>query len=190
VYCGYVVCDSCVVECLSLLLNSPSHSSTYLSFPRVSLSSSLLYSLPLCFPFFATSPSSSLPLHILTMTNRTLHLPQMLRLRWTWSKVLYYLIFHSIHLALFIIGWSTQATNPTLAPLNTLTFSVWISRGAALALTLDTTLLLLPMCRHLMTWARPKVRWLPLDETLHFHRDVAMSLVFWTGAHVGGHYVK
>lgn len=118
-----------------------------------------------------------------------LRLPQF-RLRWTWGKLLYYAIFHGIHIALFIIGWSTQATNTSLAPLNTLTFSVWISRGAALALTLDTTLLLLPMCRHLMTWARPKMRWLPLDETLHFHRDVAMSLCFWTAAHVGGHYVK
>lgn len=74
--------------------------------------------------------------------------------------------------------------------MNRLNFSVWISRGAALVLTVDATLILLPTCRNLMSWLRPKMRWLPLDETQYFHRQVAYSLLFWTSVHVFAHYVN
>lgn len=120
-------------------------------------------------------------------------------------KISFFVLFHGFHLALFIIGWSAalkspptvtnslrwrQATNSDLASLNVLNFSVWISRGAALVLSLDCCLVLLPMCRTVMTWLRPKMRWLPLDETQYFHRQVAYSMLFWTIVHVSAHYVK
>ncbi|KAG9704442.1 hypothetical protein KCU73_g18039, partial [Aureobasidium melanogenum] len=63
-------------------------------------------------------------------------------------KLSFYLLFHGIHVALFIIGWWKQQTTEALEPLNLLTFSVWISRGAALVLSVDTTLIMLPMCRN------------------------------------------
>lgn len=69
-------------------------------------------------------------------------------------------------------------------------FSVWISRGAALCLTIDGAVILLPMCRNLMTFIRPRLRFLPLDEAQYFHRHVAYSMLFWTCLHVGSHYVK
>jgi NADPH oxidase len=74
--------------------------------------------------------------------------------------------------------------------LNTLQYSVWISRGAGLVLTCDATLLLLPMCRNLVKTIRPRVRWLPLDETVWFHRQVAYALLFFTIVHAAAHYVK
>lgn len=77
-----------------------------------------------------------------------------------------------------------------LAGLNKLTFSVWISRGAGLALTVDGTVIVLPMCKNLLRWIRPKIRLLPLDESQWFHRQVAYSLLFWTCVHVCAHYVK
>ena len=80
--------------------------------------------------------------------------------------------------------------NARLAALNALTFSVWISRGAALCLTIDGAIILLPMCRVLMTFVRPRLRFLPLDESQYFHRHVAYSMLFWTCLHVGSHYVK
>jgi NADPH oxidase 1 len=83
-----------------------------------------------------------------------------------------------------------QATDPRLAGLNTLTFSVWISRGAGLVLTVDGTLILLPVCRTIVRWIRPKIRWLPLDENLWFHRQVAYSMLLFTVIHTAGHYVK
>jgi len=82
-------------------------------------------------------------------------------------------------------------TNATrLAALNTLTFSVWMSRAAGLVLTVDGTLLLLPMCRNLVRWIRPKIKFLPLDETQWFHRQVAYAMLFFVVIHVMAHYVK
>lgn len=83
-----------------------------------------------------------------------------------------------------------QAADPKLAGLNTLTFSVWISRGAGFVLTFDGTLILLPVCRTLVRWIRPKIRWLPLDENLWFHRQVAYAMLLFTIIHTAGHYVK
>lgn len=83
-----------------------------------------------------------------------------------------------------------QAHDPRLAGLNTLKFSVWISRGAGLALTFDGALILLPMCRNLLRYVRPKIRWLPLDESIWFHRQVAYAMLGFTIVHTAGHYVK
>lgn len=83
-----------------------------------------------------------------------------------------------------------QIANNKLAGLNTLTFSVWMSRGAGLCLSIDTTLILLPMCRTLLRFIRPKVRWIPLDESKWFHRQVAYAMLTWTCVHVCAHYVK
>jgi len=96
------------------------------------------------------------------------------------------------------MGWAAsidihrvkQARDPKLAGLNTLTFSVWISRGAGLALSVDGALILFPMCRNLLRWIRPKIRILPLDESQWFHRQVAYSMLFWTIVHVAAHYVN
>lgn len=83
-----------------------------------------------------------------------------------------------------------QTNDERLAALNTLTFSVWFSRGAGLALSVDVLLILLPMCRNLLRIIRPKIKWLALDESQWFHRQVAYSLLFWTIVHVASHYVK
>lgn len=106
------------------------------------------------------------------------------------SKILFNTIFHGGHIGLFIFGWWKQATDPRLAPLNTLTFSVWLSRGAGLALSVDGALILLPMCKTILRWMRPKIRWLPLDESQWFHRQVAYSLLFYTIIHTSAHYVN
>jgi NADPH oxidase len=83
-----------------------------------------------------------------------------------------------------------QATNTRLDALNALTYSVWISRGAGLVLTFDGTLILLPMCRNIIKTIRPRLRWLPLDETVWFHRQVSYALLIFTILHVAAHYVK
>jgi NADPH oxidase len=80
--------------------------------------------------------------------------------------------------------------NQELVALNALTYSVWISRGAGLCLSVDGTLILLPMCRNLLRYFRPKIRWLPLDESQWFHRQVAYALLFFSIIHTSAHYVK
>ncbi|KAL9125727.1 MAG: hypothetical protein Q9175_008028 [Cornicularia normoerica] len=108
----------------------------------------------------------------------------------TWRMVLFNTLFHGLHVGLFVLGWWKQATDERLAGLNKLTFSVWISRGAGLALSVDGTIILLPMCKNLLRWIRPKIRWLSLDESQWFHRQVAYSMLFWTCVHVSAHYVN
>ncbi|KAK2783711.1 hypothetical protein FQN53_008977 [Emmonsiellopsis sp. PD_33] len=106
------------------------------------------------------------------------------------SKLIFYFLFHGMQIGLFAYGWWKQAGDPRLAPLNKLTFSVWLSRGAGLVLSVDGALILLPMCRTLLRWVRPKFRWLPLDESQWFHRQVAYSLLFFTIVHTTSHYVN
>ncbi|OJJ02618.1 hypothetical protein ASPVEDRAFT_685590 [Aspergillus versicolor CBS 583.65] len=106
------------------------------------------------------------------------------------SKLFFYFWFWGLHFAVFGIGWNYQATSKPLAPLNALSYSVYISRGSGLVLTFDGTLILLPMCRNIMKFLRPKLRWLPLDETIWFHRQVAYAILVFTILHVAGHYVN
>ncbi len=108
----------------------------------------------------------------------------------TGSKLVFNVLFWGGHLAIFIIGWYLQVTNAKLAGLNTLTFSVWISRAAGMVLSIDGTLLLLPMCRNLLRWVRPKLKFLPLDESQWFHRQVAYAMLIFVIAHVMAHYVN
>ncbi|ROW14703.1 hypothetical protein VPNG_03748 [Cytospora leucostoma] len=115
---------------------------------------------------------------------------QFIAKQFTAPKLLFYFIFWGIHWGLFAYGWHKQASDTRLAGLNQLTYSVWISRGAGLVLSFDVLFILLPVCRTLVRWARPKIRWLPLDENLWFHRQVAYAMLFFTVVHVSGHYVN
>ncbi|CAK3770513.1 Superoxide-generating NADPH oxidase heavy chain subunit B [Lecanosticta acicola] len=110
--------------------------------------------------------------------------------QFTARKVTFYTLFHGLHILIFIIGWYVQAKNEKLAALNGLEFSVWFSRGAGLCLSVDTMIILLPMCRNILKVIRPKIRWLPLDESQWFHRQVAYSMLIWTTVHVAAHYVN
>jgi len=57
-------------------------------------------------------------------------------------------------------------------------------------LSFDGAIILLPMCRNILRYIRPKIRFLPLDESQWFHRQVAYSLLVYTIIHVCAHYVK
>lgn len=75
--------------------------------------------------------------------------------------------FYGSHILVFAYGWYSQAINSKLAALNTLTYSVWISRGAGLALAYDACMILLPLLRNVVRVIRPKLSWLmPFDENL------------------------
>jgi NADPH oxidase len=115
---------------------------------------------------------------------------ELVKKQFTPSKLVFNLLFWGLHWFVFGYGWYKQAADPKLAGLNTLTFSVWISRGAGFVLTFDGTLILLPVCRTLVRWIRPKIRWLPLDENLWFHRQVAYAMLLFTIIHTAGHYVN
>ena len=65
-----------------------------------------------------------------------------------------------------------------------------MSRGAAVPLSLDLLLILLPMCRITITQLILWVKWIPIEESVWFHRQVAYSMLFYTLVHTGSHYVK
>jgi len=78
-----------------------------------------------------------------------------------------------------------------LAGLNTLKWSVWISRGAGLVLAFDGAAILVPLLRNVIRVVRPKLAWLfPADENIWFHRQVAYSMAFWAMVHTTAHYVN
>ena len=106
------------------------------------------------------------------------------------EKCVFYVLFWGLKIGLFAFGWWKQADDVRLAGLNTLTFSVWLSRGAGLVLSVDVLLILLPMCRTIIRFVRPKIRWLPLDESQWFHRQCAYSILIFTTIHVCAHYVN
>ncbi|KAF8320516.1 NADPH oxidase [Cantharellus anzutake] len=109
----------------------------------------------------------------------------------TWKRLCFNIVWFGSQIGLFVYGWWAQATNPKLAPLNSLRFSVWTSRGAGLVLAYDGGLILLPMLRNVIRHLRPKLAWLmPLDENIWFHRQVAYSMAFWAMVHTTAHYVN
>lgn len=46
------------------------------------------------------------------------------------------------------------------------------------------------MCRNIMRFLRPKFKFLPLDETIWFHRQCAYAMLLFTIVHVTAHYVN
>ena len=84
----------------------------------------------------------------------------------------------------------SQEANQRLALLNTLKYSVWTSRGAGLVLIVDGFLIMLAVCRNLIRFLRPKIRFLPLDENLWFHRQTAYMLLLFAIIHTTAHYVN
>lgn len=106
-------------------------------------------------------------------------------------RLAFNVIWYGMHIGVFAYGWHSQNTNAALAGLNTLRFSVWVSRGAGLVLALDGGLILVPMLRNIIRVVRPKLAWLfPADENIWFHRQVAYSMAFWSMLHTTAHYVN
>lgn len=100
-------------------------------------------------------------------------------------------VFLSAISELALLPFNFQETNQKLAGLNTLKYSVWVSRGAGLVLAYDGGLILLPMLRNVIRVIRPKLTWaFPADENIWFHRQVAYSMFFWAVVHTTAHYVN
>jgi NADPH oxidase len=109
----------------------------------------------------------------------------------TGKRLAFNVVFYGLHFFFFGYGWHSQAVNVKLAGLNSLKYSVWISRGAGLVLAFDGGLILIPMLRNIIRVVRPKLTWLfPADENIWFHRQVAYSMAFWAMVHTTAHYVN
>jgi NADPH oxidase len=101
-----------------------------------------------------------------------------------------YSLFRYLHRCPTDIYRFTITSGGPLPGLSKLKYSVLISRGAAVPLSLDLMLLLLPMCRITITQLRLLIKWIPLEESAWFHRQVAYTMLFYTTVHTAAHYVK
>ncbi|KAK0657163.1 FAD-binding domain-containing protein [Cercophora newfieldiana] len=110
--------------------------------------------------------------------------------QFTPSKLIFHVLFWTFHWGIFAYGWWKQESDIRLAGLNTLQYSVWMSRGAGLVLSVDGMLILLPVCRTIMRFVRPKIRFIPLDENIWMHRQLAYSMLLFTIIHTAAHYVN
>ncbi|KAJ2459902.1 hypothetical protein GGF42_001174 [Coemansia sp. RSA 2424] len=73
---------------------------------------------------------------------------------------------------------------------NLLGMSFITARSSALALHVDTALVLFPICRTVISWIRttPLNRIIPFDHATLFHMVIGYSIVFFTLVHAGSHY--
>ncbi|KAI9471476.1 NADPH oxidase B [Coemansia mojavensis] len=64
------------------------------------------------------------------------------------------------------------------------------ARSAALALHINTALVLLPICRTVISWIRttPLNRIIPFDHALLFHKVIGYSIMLFTLVHAASHY--
>lgn len=62
-------------------------------------------------------------------------------------------------------------------------YGVSLSRGAAAAMSVTFSTLLLTMCRNTITFLRetPAMNWIPFDSAVAFHKYVACLALFFTG---------
>ncbi|KEF52784.1 NADPH oxidase [Exophiala aquamarina CBS 119918] len=108
--------------------------------------------------------------------------------RLTFRNLAFHILFWGLHWGLFAYGWYQQ-DDARLAPLNELQYSIWISRGSGLVLSLDALLLPLPMCRNILTFLRPRLRSF-LDDPQWIHRQIAYATLSFTIIHVSCHYIN
>jgi NADPH oxidase len=123
----------------------------------------------------------------------SMELPRAIRYA-TLKTWLFWAVFLSVHLGLFIYGFVKQKDDPELYLLNQIGGSVYISRGAGLVLGLDCALILLPMCRNLLVLLRSTLpvtsKFVSFDDNIFLHKMTAFSMLFFTLLHVNGHYLN
>lgn len=109
----------------------------------------------------------------------------------TQRRYLFWTVFILSHIGLFVYGFLRQKNDPGMKKVNTIGYTIFVSRGAGLVITLDVLLVLLPMCRNLITVLRSFSilnSWIDFDETLFLHRVSAISMLVFTVIHTNGHY--
>lgn len=110
-------------------------------------------------------------------------------------KTLYDVSFWGLHivaLGLFILGYYLQYSNACLSNLNHLQYSVYISRGAGLTLSVFMTLNLAVNLKHTLRLLRrlrllQLYKWYP-QNSLYIHRHLAGIVIVYSLIHSMAHY--
>ncbi|KAF9439005.1 hypothetical protein BGZ76_001457, partial [Entomortierella beljakovae] len=110
-------------------------------------------------------------------------------------------LISACHVAIFIYGFQLQRNDLELSNLNAIGFSIYCSRGAALCLAFDMALIMLPMCRKLLSYisriafALTNIGQGSFPEgsrssTTAYHRYLAYHILFFLIVHLIGHWVN
>ena len=104
--------------------------------------------------------------------------------------VLFHIVFWGFHCLLFVFGFIKQMTDNELRILNSLGDSVLVSRSSAFVLAWDCGVLLLGVCRNIITALRQTGlnRWIPFEDHIYFHKWTAYSMLLFTILHTNAHY--
>ncbi len=97
------------------------------------------------------------------------------------------------NLIVFYIGFFIQQYNACLSSLDRLQYSVYFSRGAGLVLAMCMPLVILPMCKHTITFLRKSSKFIRSnfpDNCLLIHRYAGTSIAIFTIVHTVSHYVN
>jgi len=105
------------------------------------------------------------------------------------TKLLWMTIFVLGNIALFLERFFYYYKGPGAKLFPVYGFGIPIARGAATALKLNCAIILLPVCRNLMSWLRGT--WVsnvyPFDKNIVFHKHIAAVIAFWAGSHIIAH---
>lgn len=109
------------------------------------------------------------------------------------QDIVYLLLFYVTVIVLFVerfVMYSFLSEHMDLR--HVMGFGIAITRGSAASLSFCYAMLLLSMCRNIMTWIRTmSVReYIPLDSHVKFHKIVAMTALVMTVLHTVGHCVN
>ncbi|KAI7824383.1 ferric reductase NAD binding domain-containing protein [Gamsiella multidivaricata] len=110
-------------------------------------------------------------------------------------------LISACHVAIFIYGFQLQRNDRELSDINTIGFSIYCSRGAALCLAFDMTLIMLPVCRKLLSYISRIIFALlhigqgTISEGDHsgltnYHKYLAYHVLVFLVIHVLGHCVN
>lgn len=104
-----------------------------------------------------------------------------------WKRVWVMAVWLSICIALFT--WKFMQYRHR-AVFHVMGYCVCVAKGGAETLKFNMALILLPVCRNIITWIRNKTRVgdvLPFDDNLNFHKVIAVGIAIGVGLHAISH---
>ncbi|KAJ3681386.1 hypothetical protein LUZ60_015875 [Juncus effusus] len=106
-----------------------------------------------------------------------------------WKRVWVMSLWLAICASLFTWKFIQYRHNPTFYVMS---YCVCLAKGGAETTKLNMALVLLPVCRNLVTWLRSKTKLgkaVPFDDNINFHKTIAWGIAVGAGLHIIPHLV-
>ncbi|KAM1528881.1 hypothetical protein ACFX1Z_018158 [Malus domestica] len=88
-----------------------------------------------------------------------------------------------------LFGWKFYQYRKNRAAFQVMHYCLPVAKGAAETLKLNMALILLPVCRNMLTWLRStRARcFIPFDDNINFHKIIAFAIAIGIIIHAGNH---